>query len=75
MMRLGNENLNSDSRSKHEEERLVARVMMHPYYKSNHVYFDVGLAVADRRIEFRWTNFETRYNFSLTYGTYSIKHN
>lgn len=51
-MRLGNENLNTGANSEHEIERSVKQIFRHPLYKSNQVYYDVGLAIADRRIEF-----------------------
>ena len=49
-MRLGNENL--DMASPNEVVRTVIKVESHPLFRDNRVYFDVGIAIADKRIEF-----------------------
>ena len=51
-MRLGNENLDSAQRSINEIIRTVKEVYRHPGFRDNRAYFDAGIAVADRRIEF-----------------------
>ena len=51
-MRLGNSDLNLGKDSAHEEIRNVKRLMIHPDYRSGRIYYDVGLAVAERRIEY-----------------------
>ena len=51
-MRLGNSDLNLGRDSPNEEIRNVKRLLTHPDYRSGRIYFDVGLAVAESRIEF-----------------------
>ena len=51
-MRLGTANLNTGFNTDTEEERKIKEVLSHPLHRSNQVYYNVGLAIADRRIDF-----------------------
>ena len=51
-MRLGNSDLNHGQHTSNEEIRNVKQVVTHPDYRSGRIYYDVGLAIAERRIEY-----------------------
>lgn len=50
MMRLGQADLSQTTYT--SIERKIIRVLQHPRYREGKSYFDVGIAVADRDIEF-----------------------
>jgi hypothetical protein len=49
-MRLGEADLSKPTT--YGTERKVAQILTHPKYLDGKAYFDVGIAVADRHIEF-----------------------